>query len=342
VTTTGASPDPDGYSLDLQGPSPQTRSLPASGITTFTNLSPGQYTVELGDVSANCAVSPGASRSVAVVQGDTVGFGFAVACSDPQPGTRIAFASDRDGDNQVQDIYVMDADGANLVRVTSDPASDDQPAWSPDGSRIVFMSERDGTQGIFVMNADGSGVVRLTSDFDTDPAWSPDGSRIAFSRYVGEEAMFIMNADGSGANRFTDQQGFAPRWSPDGGRIAFTCTDGRLCLIDADGNNFVAFPMAGLTPDWSPDGSSLVFEGFDSQGDTGLFLIDADGSGLVQLTANRDRRPSWSPDGTRIAFDREVEPLGEPDVHTISPDGTGVTRLTTNPTEDRNPAWSPS
>ena len=87
-------------------------------------------------------------------------------------GARIAFVSDRDGDS---DIYVMNADGSGVVRLTKDSAEDWLPAWSPDGGRVAFASDRDGDFEIYVMNADGSGVVQLTdnSDHDLMPAWSP-------------------------------------------------------------------------------------------------------------------------------------------------------------------------
>src|SRR3954447_26269071 len=101
---------------------------------------------------------------------------------------KIVFTSDRDGSvfspdgDGNEEIYVMDADGANQTRLTTDPAYDYGPYWSPDGSRIAFQSLRDGQSEIYVMDADGSHQRRLTNDpgVDTGAAWSPDGARIAF------------------------------------------------------------------------------------------------------------------------------------------------------------------
>jgi len=92
----------------------------------------------------------------------------------------IAFASSRDGNSE---IYAMNYDGDRVTRLTSNSATDAQPAWSPDGRLIAFTSDRDGTNEIYVMNSDGSGVTRLTvnNSSDTDPAWSPDGVKIAFT-----------------------------------------------------------------------------------------------------------------------------------------------------------------
>ncbi len=90
----------------------------------------------------------------------------------PVAAERIAFHSDRDGNPE---IYVMDADGSNVTRLTNDPADDGFPTWSPDGSRIAFFSDRDGNPEIYVMDADGSNVTRLTNHpaLDAVPAWSP-------------------------------------------------------------------------------------------------------------------------------------------------------------------------
>ena len=91
-------------------------------------------------------------------------------------GTKIAFASFRDGN---QEVYVMDADGSNPTRLTDNPASDIVPAWSPDGTKIAFASRRDGNPEVYVMDADGSNPTRLTDNptFDGVPAWSPDGTQ---------------------------------------------------------------------------------------------------------------------------------------------------------------------
>src|SRR5687768_12703256 len=92
----------------------------------------------------------------------------------PGGNGKIAFVSTRDGNGE---IYVMDADGSEQTRLTSNAAFDFFPAWSPDGSKIAFTSDRDGNYDVYVMNADGSEQTRLTSNAarDIEPAWSPDG-----------------------------------------------------------------------------------------------------------------------------------------------------------------------
>ena len=125
-----------------------------------------------------------------------------------------------------QDIYVINPDGTGLTNITRHPARDHGAAWSPDGGRIAFVSERDGNEEIYVMDPDGKDVVRLTfSDArDRRPAWSPDNSRIAFhSDRDGDQEIYVMNADGSNPVRLTFNPGEDghPSWSPDGRRIVF-------------------------------------------------------------------------------------------------------------------------
>ena len=130
-------------------------------------------------------------------------------------GERILFQSHRDGD---WEIYVMNADGGDVVQLTDNEWWDLHPSWSSDGGRIVFTSDRENNRcaQIYVMNVDGSGVERLTYERCTDhlPALSPDGGRIVFtSQYgPGDSGIFVMNADGSEVVRLAD--GYSPAWSP--------------------------------------------------------------------------------------------------------------------------------
>lgn len=149
-------------------------------------------------------------------------------------GRRIAFQSDRHNPATttccVTSIYVMNADGTNVVRLTAD-GNDKLPRWSPDGSTIAFNSTRSGgINQIFVMNADGSNIHQLTTDgTNRKPVWSPDGARIAFEGTRDATAggmgsgIYTMNADGSG--QMLVGQGLAmfmsPAWSIDGGQLLF-------------------------------------------------------------------------------------------------------------------------
>ena len=133
--------------------------------------------------------------------------------------TKIAFVSSREGNT---DIYVMNADGTNVVKIIEHGARIASPAWSPDGTKIVFMSwSREGTD-MYVMNADGTDVVSLIEGtlIDCYPTWSPDGTKIAFSYLSsGRGDIWVMNADGTNADMIT-RYGVDPAWSPDGTKIA--------------------------------------------------------------------------------------------------------------------------
>ncbi len=145
---------------------------------------------------------------------------------------QIAFVSSRDGDSE---IYVMNADKTIITRLTTNPARDSDPAWSPDGMKIAFSTNRDGNDEIYVMNADGSEKTRLTENpaLDRVASWSPDGSKIAFVSGRDENSeIYVMNADGSEKTRLTNNPAFDsdPTWSPDGTKIAFSTSRATAAL----------------------------------------------------------------------------------------------------------------
>ena len=263
-----------------------------------------------------------------------------VATRVASPGAALpplAVVSARDGNRE---IYRVDADGNNLARLTIDPASDESPAWSPDGSQIVFESDRDGTSRIHAMRADGSGVRLLTpSAKGFGPAWSPDGSSVAFGTLgAPQAAVGVLNLDNGTTSVYPMMVEWIimTSWSPDGGRLVFVdewdSTYFRISSIKSDGTD-LRF-LAGRPPDmshssynqgpaWSPDGSLLAYlvgrEGPDAPGDGprpnvrfSLALMSAEGQYIKELAWAGDikwvdsgfplGRLAWSPDGRGIAY----------------------------------------
>jgi Tol biopolymer transport system component len=276
-------------------------------------------------------------------------------------GPKIAFASDRDGNNE---IYVMNADGSGQKNLTNNPPDDNSPAWSPDGSKIAFVSNRAGNKffEIYVMNADGSGVKQLTTNTAADsrnnfaadicPAWSPDGTKIAFCRWSASVwEIFLMSVDGNGQQQITSSGAdcYYPTWSPDGGEIAYynwSTTENNWKIFVINTTTRVASRLTNNAsdfdeeyPSWSPDGNKIAFISGNG-GSFKIYLMNANGTGQpINLTNTRynDYWPTWSPDSSKIAFERDKD--GNHEIYVMNTDGTGQKNITNSPGNDRFPAW---
>jgi hypothetical protein len=252
------------------------------------------------------------------------------------------------------EVYAINPDGTGPTRLTNDPAFDYGPAWSPDGAKIAFTTDRGtGIEDVYVINADGTGPVNLTNNAASDlgPAWSPDGTKIAFStERDGNFEIYSMNADGTGQTRLTNNAAsdFNPAWSPDGTKIAFDRTapggDTEVFTINANGTsatNITNSPASDdAAPAWSPDGTKIAFY-TDRDGNFEIYSMNAGGSAQTRLTNNAasDLDPAFSPDGTKIAFYTDRD--GNFEIYSMNAGGSGQTRLTNSPTEDRDPDWQP-
>jgi len=264
------------------------------------------------------------------------------------------------------DVHVVDADGSNAIRLTSDggyqscAASYYGAAWSPDGSKLGFTHAHVGEAEIVVMNADGSGPRILTPHLEGDSArdtfggWSPNGSRIAFGpstptdsvvHYQDEDGnwysyqvwvshVYVMNADGSRVHALSSQSESSSdfyAWLPDG-RIAIRQAEG-IVLLNPDGSAATTYGPGA--PVWSPDGSKIAF-GCNRT----ICVANVDGSGLHDLPLPNPSGSygafSWSPDGSKLAFSMgyswAVDSVGfvaesNWDIYAVSADGSGLTHL---------------
>ena len=191
-----------------------------------------------------------------------------------------------------QDIWVTNMDGSDTpISLTDSIANDYSPAWSPDGLKIAFVSERDNNREIYVMNADGTAQTRLTSNSATDifPAWSPDSKFIVFaSNRDNNFEIYIMKNDGSEQHRVTNNMIYDtyPAWSLDGQLIAYISAptetaEANIYIMKPDGTGQISYIDFAI-PDKSvlkfdPDGKNKNCSDFETQVEAQLFFIAAGG-----------------------------------------------------------------
>jgi Tol biopolymer transport system component/serine/threonine protein kinase len=260
----------------------------------------------------------------------------------------VVFASARDGNYE---LYAMLPDGTRQTRITNMGSSENEPAISPDGTRLAFVSNRDGVQQIYLMSLDGSSASRISNnDFnDTSPAWSPDGSKLTFvSTRDGNQEIYVMNTDGSQQTRVTDTQENEdnPEWSQDSTRLIFdrttTSGDSRFIVVrQANGDGETLLNQNGkmnFDPSYSPNGQRVAFvSNMDDNFD--IYLMNSDGSNVQRLTnlGTSVSNPQFSNDGQWIIFTAQSGGTGE--ILQVSLDGTKTYNLTNNSVDDLNPTW---
>lgn len=284
----------------------------------------------------------------------------------PFPG-RIAFHSDRSGD---LNIYSMNADGSDVQQLTDAPGRDFEPAWSPDGSTIVFSSDRDDPTNaqLYLMDADGGNQRPLMPFTPADylgARWSPDGEWILFHSNLEVDGVpwfnvYKVRPDGSDLTDLTHSvdNSFRPDWSPDGQRIVFMSErDGNreIYVMNADGSNPVRLTDNigdDNQPRWSPDGSTILFESNRDGANTTLYLMDAPDAAvsgpqeasvrLLSFPGFNSESASWADGGKMIVFsaDRDSAHNQNWDVYIMPVDASEIHRLTSGDTLDRFPVWT--
>jgi Tol biopolymer transport system component len=270
-------------------------------------------------------------------------------------GRWIAFISS--GPEGTFDIQRVRPDGSELSNLTHDPANEDTFDWSPDGTQILFASDRGGDYDLYVMNADGSGVRRLTRTGKQDevaPVWSPDGNSIACLCGPSDgntTDVCVMNADGSGETNLTPEDPDVDDvvWSPDGTRLAFGMPlwPEEIWVMAPDGSgkqNLSNNPADDGGIAYSPDGTMIAFRSDRDGKKNQIYILRLSNSYVYPLTDNDlvNVQPGWSPDSTWVVF-LSAKSLGEFDyeIYAVRIDGEGLTNLTSNPAKDMGPDWEP-
>lgn len=284
----------------------------------------------------------------------------------PYPLAQIAYVKVGNDD---PGIFVTDTYGNSMVKLTGS-ASRAGLDYSPDGQKLAFVTGEE----LYVMNADGSGIIQLTNNgrmMMCCPAWSPDGMQIAYSRWVGlttvNQALYVINADGSNERQVTDPlaaQAYSdehPTWSPDGSRIGFVrkYEQGYFQSINVlDLGNLTVTPLTAVAqrryrdPAWSPDGAKIAFSAigpipYPIDYRSYIYVMNADGSGELRLTAPREdmpysHSPVWSPDGKFLVFVADTS--GESTLAIMRSDGTAVDLIVPWPKNmnfRESPDWRP-
>jgi Tol biopolymer transport system component len=270
------------------------------------------------------------------------------------------------------DICLMDpASPGAVTNLTDNGATsyDEKPIWSPDGSKVAFVSDftktGHGEKNVFVMPTTGSGneinLATQISEFPTegkaidDLAWSPDGSRIAFTRgnNAGDDKVWVENADGTSVFPLEIGGGGAkrhPSWSPDSSKIVYAVVKNepeQIYIASSLGG--IGQPLVngqGHEPNWSPNGLKIAFDDYNSGSSyVNLDIVNADGSGTPQIVVPSPYTEwtfsAWSPDSGRIAY-RATAASGATVYRVTNADGSGDHSLASPGEGDaREASWSP-
>ncbi|MFQ5597770.1 MAG: Tol-Pal system beta propeller repeat protein TolB [Nitrospiria bacterium] len=264
--------------------------------------------------------------------------------------TKIAYVSNQSGNKEV---YIMDYDGANQMRVTNERSIVLSPKWSSDGSKLVYTSYRNGNPNVFMfdMKTGEKKEIVSFSGLNYSASWSPVEDRIAFATTKdGNSEIYTIKTDGTDLKRltFNKSDDLSPTWSATGKQIAFTSDRGgspQIYIMGSDGSNVQRLTFEGnynTSPVWSPKGDWIAYACRNGDRRLKICADRADGTQSIAITESGkwdDEAPSWGLNGRELIFSSNR--FGNEQIFSIHLDGTNIRRLTTHPSDHISPSWSP-
>ncbi len=346
--------DSDGNSVNVSGLAAEWTVLEGGGAIVLT----ADTTNQQGVVTARWTMGgvPGINR-VQVTVADLSALEITARSANPGPIVYVSGNSEDVFGVFPGDLITVNEDGSDAIRIAfpdggiNYPAN---PAWSPDGSKVSYSRQQPLPAGgnpnpiplgVFILDVRGvreqrvppSGGSSALGDSLVEAAWSPTGAFIV-AHSLSDQRLYTMRATGTGLKPITPAGELArsPSWSPDGTLIAYACGPA-ICQIQPDGTGFRTI-TSGTEPAWSPDGSQILFSR-DSLSDGGIWLINADGTGIEQIIEGNATAPAWSPDGTRFLMTLRSGPRS--DIYIVDLDTRNSVLLTGPRSHDRQASWRP-
>jgi Tol biopolymer transport system component len=280
---------------------------------------------------------------------------YFISAESDLSNTRLSYSN-------FEGIWISRSEFTDSVQISSG-SGDGYQKWSPDGTQLVFQSQRDGNGEIYLMDIDGLNQVCLSNNAAEDiyPNWSPDGSKIVFSsNRSGKYELWIMNCDGTQqtqlTNHFENVDYVFAHWSPDSSKIVFSTskysydTNRDVWVINADGSGLTNLTSGNLTndecPAWSPDGSKIAFisdRDHSSETWNSIYVMNPNGSDQVRITPPGQAvygLLEWSPDASKLVIMYSATASSGYTSATMNIDGSNLF-VFPNSIPAGAPSWSP-